>query len=234
MKLLFQNVSVILPAINETFSFEKTVDVILDTCRKEDLGEFIAVVCERTTQDCLESIQNSKRRCEAENIPFTLLWQKRPYAGGACQDAIDICKGSHLIIMGSDLETNPAMVHELIDEERIHPDAITAASRWLKKGSFSGYDKIKEILNFLFQHIFSFYYGVKLTDMTFGFRVCPTELMQDIKWEEMRHPFFLECLLKPIRLGVKVFEVPASWSPREEGGVTEFSLSDICVYKACR
>lgn len=213
----FQDVSIILPAVNETFSFEKTVDVLLDTCRKKDLREFIAVVCERTTQECLDSIQKSKKRCDEENVPFTLLWQKRPYAGGACQDAIDICKGSHLVIMSTDLETDPGTVHELIDEEKKHPDAITTASRWLEKGSFSGYDKKKEILNFIFQHIFSFYYGVKLTDMTYGFRIFPTKLMQGIRWEEMKHPFFLETALKPLRLGVAIYEIPTKWAAREEG-----------------
>ena len=217
MGSIFKNVSIILPAINETFSFEQTVDTILSTCDRKDLCEFIAVVCKRTTQECLDSIEKSKQKCQAEGIPFTLLWQKRPYAGGACQDAIDICKGSHLIIMSTDLETDPMTVHELIAEEKKHPRDITTASRWLKGGSFSGYDKKKEILNFIWQHLFSVYYGVKMTDMTYGFRIFPTKLMQRINWEETRHPFFIETALKPARLGVKLYEVPTKWVAREEG-----------------
>ncbi len=217
MKTIFENTSVILPAINETFSFEQTVDIILQTCSRKDLCEFVAVVCKRTTKDCLAYIEKSKEKCEAAGIPFTILWQKKPYAGGACQDAIDICKGSHLIIMSTDLETDPHLVHELIREEKNHPDDITTASRWLKGGSFSGYDKKKEILNYIFQHMFSLYYGVKMTDMTYGFRIFPTQLMQQIRWEEMRHPFFLETALKPVRLGVKLYEIPTKWAARQEG-----------------
>ena len=213
----FKNASIILPAINETFSFTKTVDIILETCNYEDICEFIAVVCKRTTKDCLAAIEEAKQKCEFEKIPFSILWQKRPYAGGACQDAIDICKGSHLIIMSTDLETDPNTVHELIAEEKRHPLDITTASRWLKGGSFSGYDKKKEILNFIFQHMFSIFYGTKMTDMTYGFRIFPTELMQRIRWEEMRHPFFIETALKPVRLGVKMYEIPTRWSAREEG-----------------
>ena len=213
----FVNVSIILPAINETFSFEQTVDIILRTCERQDLCELIAVVCKRTTRESLDAIEKTRQRCLAEGVPFILLWQTRPYAGGACQDAIDICHGSHLIIMSTDLETDPNTVHELIAEEKRHPLDITTASRWMKGGSFSGYDKKKEILNFIWQHLFSVYYGVKMTDMTYGFRIFPTKLMQSIAWEEMRHPFFIETALKPVRLGVKMHEIPTRWVAREEG-----------------
>ena len=213
----YKNSTIILPAINETYSFEKTVDIILETCRREDIKEFIAVVCERTTKSCLESIEKSKGKCISMNMPFSILWQKRPFAGGAVQDAIDISKGSHLIMMSTDLETDPYTVSELIEEEKKHPEDITTASRWLKGGSFSGYDKKKEFLNFIFQHIFSIYYGIKMTDITYGYRIFPTLIMQQIKWEEMRHPFYIETALKPVRLGMKMHEIPTKWIAREEG-----------------
>ena len=41
--------------------------------------------------------------------------------------------------------------------------------------------------------------------------------MQSIKWEELKHPFFLETALKPLRLGVKFIEVPGHWAARTEG-----------------
>lgn len=217
MATTFQNVSIILPAINETFSFEQTVDTLLATCERQDLRELIAVVCKKTTTECQVSIERSKQKCEEAGLPFTVLWQTRPFVGGAYQDAICICQGSHLVIMSTDLETDPNTVHELIAKEKEHPADITTASRWLKGGSFTGYDKKKEILNYIFQHLFSFYYGVKMTDMTYGFRIFPTELMQSVAWEELKHPFFLETALKPVRLGVKMYEIPTKWVAREEG-----------------
>ena len=41
--------------------------------------------------------------------------------------------------------------------------------------------------------------------------------MKSINWEELKHPFFLETALKPLRLGVKFVEVPAKWKARTEG-----------------
>ena len=59
--------------------------------------------------------------------------------------------------------------------------------------------------------------GVNLTDITFGYRLAPTELLQNINWEEVKHPFFLETALKPIRLGVTIHEIPVLWESRVEG-----------------
>ena len=61
-------------------------------------------------------------------------------------------------MMSTDLETDPHVVAQLIEEERKHPKDITTASRWLSKNNFVGYDKKKEFLNFCFQRIFSLYY----------------------------------------------------------------------------
>ncbi len=214
----FKDVTIILPAINETFSFQKTVDIIIDTTSKEDIREFIAVVCDRTTAGSLSAVEEAKNKAESAGYEFTILWQKRPFAGGAVIDAVELAKGSHLIMMSTDLETDPHTVKELIREEKKHPKAITTASRWISgEHIFNGYDKKKEVLNFIFQKIFSAYYGVHLTDMTFGFRIFPTKIMKRIRWEEYKHPFYLETALKPVRLGIKFYEVPTTWTARIEG-----------------
>ena len=54
-------------------------------------------------------------------------------------------------------------------------------------------------------------YGTHLTDMTYAYRIMPTQLVQSIRWEELRHPFFFETMIKPLRLGVPVVEIPAVW-----------------------
>lgn len=213
----FENVSVLLPALNETFSFKRTVNIILEECAKSDLCELIAIVCERTTKECLDAIDESRLTVERNGIAFRILWQHTPGAGGALRDGIDAAKGSHIISMSTDMETNPHSVRELIALEKETPAGIVTTSRWLKKGSFHGYSKIKYVLNFLFQKIFSFYYGVHLTDLTYSYQIAPARLYQSIQWEEWKHPFFLELTLKPVRLGVVFKEIPTEWSARQEG-----------------
>jgi hypothetical protein len=90
---------------------------------------------------------------------------------------------------------------------KANPDAVINASRWAG-GGFEGYSKVKLLANWVFQKIFAVLYGVALTDMTFGYRILPTYLTKTMNWEESRHPFVLETIVKALRLGVRAVEVP--------------------------
>src|SRR5262249_52999146 len=82
---------------------------------------------------------------------------------------------------------------------------------------FQGYSLLKYLCNFVFQKLFSILYRVSLTDLTYGFRVYRTNIISQIIWEELKHSFLLESLVKPLRLGCHVKEIPAKWTPRREG-----------------
>lgn len=213
----FTSVSILLPTLNETFSFTQTVDIILEECARTDVCELIAIVCERTLPESIMAIEESKAKCEAAGLPLRIVWQELPRAGGAVRDGIDAAEGSHILMMAPDLETDPHLAPVFIHFAKEYPNDMITASRWLKKASFMGYSRVKLICNKIFQKVFSVLYGAKLTDMTFGYRCAPARLLQAIAWEETGHPFFLETVLKPLRLGVKVREIPAVWKAREEG-----------------
>ena len=53
--------------------------------------------------------------------------------------------------------------------------------------------------------------------MTYGYRIFPVKLLRAIDWHEIKHPFFLETALVPLRLGIKLIEIPVSWKARIEG-----------------
>lgn len=208
------SVSIILPVINETVSLRKSIESVLRDVKRELIREFIIVVCKRTTSEAMTVIGQLKN--ELGDL-VVVLEQKLPFLGGALRDAFDVARGSHVIIMGSDLETNPDDVHNLIEEQQKAPASIVTTSRWIRGGEFHGYSPIKLLCNWIFQRIFSLLYFTRLTDMTFGFRIMPTALAQAIRWEEVRHPFNLENIIKPLRLGIPASEIPTIWHPRIEG-----------------
>jgi hypothetical protein len=181
---------------------------------REKIREMIIVVCKKTIPESMAVIQKLQ---EQHGDFIVVLDQKLPFLGGALRDAFDICRGSHLIMMASDLETDPKYVGALVEAASKNPDSIVATSRWLEAGQFAGYSKIKLLCNWIFQRFFSVLYGTHLTDMTFGYRILPTKLVQSIRWEEVRHPFNLETIVKPLRLGVPATEISTSWHARIEG-----------------
>ncbi len=209
----FTGASVIVPVVTETDSLDETIKILHDTA-DEWIDQVLIVVCDRTTPDSLA-------RCAAARDTFgervLIHQQSLPYLGGAIREAFDLASASHTIMMSSDLETDPRIVPEMLALTRANPQAIVTASRWAAGGSFSGYGAHRVALNWVFQRLTSLSYRTHLTDATFGYRVFPTSLLHSIQWEGLRHEFLLETVLKPVRLGIEVLEVPTQWVPRREG-----------------
>jgi len=224
---VFESASVILPVVNETHSLLKTVEIIESDCAS-DVKEYLIVVCNKTT---LESIKVSEKLRNNNPERFILHYQKLPFLGGAIREAFDLAQGSHVIMMASDLETDPNDVKQLIAMAKDQPNAIITASRWLKDGNFTGYNKLKMLLNFIFQKLFSIIFTTSLTDMTYGYRIFPTLLVKSIFWEELRHSFLFETLIKPLRLGVPIYEIPSRWSARVEGESQNTFMRNFAYFK---
>lgn len=212
MSATFESLSVVLPTLNETSSLTHTIDCLVRDLRS-DLAEILVIVCERTTPQTLACAQAAVER---HPDLVSVHWQELPYFGGAVRKAFDVSTGSHTILMAPDLETKPEDAPVLVAAAKADPEAVITASRW-KGGGFEGYNPVKLVANWIFQRIFALLYMTNLSDMTFGYRILPTHLTKTIRWEELRHPFVLETIVKPLRLGVRVVEVPTSWTARVEG-----------------
>ena len=212
----FKNVTLLLPAMDETYSLTQTVDTIVETCDREDIAEFILLLCERTTEESRRTAEELVRKY-SDNYRIYIHDQTLPFVGGAMREGFILAKGSHVVLMSSDLETDPNVIQEFIRLAKEHPDHIITASRWRRGGGFAGYNKIKLVCNLIFERLIAMFYFVDLSDITYAFRIFPSALMKRIKWTELKHPLFLETALKPIRLGVKFIEIPAHWSARTEG-----------------
>jgi glycosyltransferase involved in cell wall biosynthesis len=211
----FQNVSIIIAAFNETHSLRETVEIIQRTCQTSDIREIILAVSPRSTPACLHVCDELEQN---PVLPIRRCVQDLPGAGGAYRDAFHVAQGSHLILMASDLETNPHDVHRIITAAKEAPAAVICTTRWAVRSSFrKGYNPVKLVANYFFQKIFRLLYHTDLTDLTFGYRLMPTILAKRIFWEETRHPFFLETIVKPLRLGIKTVEITTTWEPRQEG-----------------
>ena len=97
-----ESVSVILPVVNETTALEQTVRIILRDVPRQLIRELLIVVCRRTTAASMQTIADLQRRL---GDLVVVVHQKLPYLGGALRDAFKVARGSHVIIMASDMET---------------------------------------------------------------------------------------------------------------------------------
>jgi hypothetical protein len=225
----FKSVSIIIPAINETYLLHQTVEIIFGTCEKEDIAEIIIVLCSRTTAECVKTAEAIK--LEYSSYPVIIYYQKEPYLAAAYRESFMFAAGSHIIIMSADMETDPYLVKDFIKKQKRYPEAVIIASRWIRGGSFSNYNKVKLICNFIFGRMLSALYLSKLTDMSCGYKSLPTSLARSIEWQEKKHPVYLEMALKPLRLGVEIVEIPFNWKPRTQGKSQNSFLQNFKYFK---
>jgi glycosyltransferase involved in cell wall biosynthesis len=199
--------------LSETDSLATTVKTI-DREAGEHLHEILIVVADRTTPECMAvARQLADERPETVRIHR----QQLPRLGGALREAFEQAAGSHVMLMAADLETDPELIPQMVAKMREGRWDIVAASRWLPGGGFEGYGRVRTVLNWLFQRLLRLFYRTGLTDLTFAYRLYRREVLSGVRWGELGHPFLLECLLKPLRLGARVTEVPCRWRRRSEG-----------------
>jgi hypothetical protein len=209
----FESTSVVIPVVNEATSLKEIVDCLFS---EPDLliREVLIIVCPKTTAESHKACQGLQEQYAGR---IKILAQKLPFLGGALREGFWAATGSHVVVMYSDGESDPKTVRELVRNAGQNPQAIISASRWLPDSSFEGYPKLKLLMNYLFQKVFSMLYGRNITDFTFGFRIYPSLLVKTILWQETGHAFVLESILKPLLLHTTILEIPTTWQARSEG-----------------
>lgn len=211
----FSSVSIIVSTLNETELLKETLRLIYFTCRHEDICEIIVVISDKSTPENLEAVDYLKR--SAEDIPIVVYKQKQPGVGMAFRETIKTARGSHIITMVSDCEMDVNAVSVMIEQAKLHPDKIITTSRYIEGGGFEDYNRLKERCNSAFQKMLRAVYNTKLTDITNCYQISPAPFMKSIRFEETRKPFFLESVLKPLRLNAEFIEIPCVWRKRTDG-----------------
>ncbi len=178
------------------------------------LWEFLIIVSPKSNPECLALCH---KLAETDPLVKTYMQSDNPGIGWAYRELIPHMTGTYGLILSSDLETNPDDAGLMAQVARESGADIVCASRWLRSGSFTGYDPFKLVLNYGYNLIFRTLYGIQIHDITFGYRLMKAEVLRGVNWEYGRHEFCAEMLLKPVRLGYHATEVPTKWVKRPEG-----------------
>ena len=206
--------AVVITALDETWSVRETIDrVVADN--KDDVCDIVMAIAPHTTAACRAVIDEMEakypglvRRHEQCRLSGV---------GGANQECAELIQAEWVVFMAADLETPPESVKDIIARAKCDDVDIVTTSRWLKDGDFGDYSRIKLLCNWIFQKMFSLLYWTPLTDMTFGYRAYRTALMARYRWRETGQAFFMESLVKPLRDGKRVAQIPVKWRRRQEG-----------------
>ena len=200
-------VLLILPTLDEGPLLLQTVQESFALLPTYDVHALIAASASRTTAETRRAIQELQSLYPGRVEAFD---QIMPGVGEALKEAFVCARGDVVVIMTPDMETPPSALPQIIQKIEEGFDVV-ATTRWRKGVIFNGYDPVKLFLNFIFQQLFRALYLTRLSDLTYGYRAFKIEVIKNIRWEESRHPFFFEMILKPLRLGYTIAEVDVPW-----------------------
>lgn len=223
--------SIILPYVNEINSLRKTLKIIKVDNYKYNI-EYLIIISKKLTNQ-IEHEKLKELLLEFQNEKINIFFQDKPFVGGAIKKGIENSNNSHVVIMASDLETNPNDLKNMIVLSEESKDHIICADRWKDKKnvSFKGYGFLKKNLNLIFQYLTSFLYNCEFLDFTFAYRIYPKKALVDFEFTELRHSFALEMILKPLIAGYKLRSIHTTWSLRVEGNSHNSILNYLYYFK---
>jgi glycosyltransferase involved in cell wall biosynthesis len=206
-------ISALVPVYSETDLLVQTLERLKKVLGPE-LHEFLICVSPKSTPECLALCRELPLR---DPVVRSFVQSDKSGIGVAYRELIPHITGTHGLILSSDLETDPADAARIVATAQDTGADIVCASRWTNGGSFEGYDPFKLVLNYGYNMIFRTLYGLPVTDITFGYKLIRTEVLQNTVWEYDRHEFCAEVLLKPVRLGYTAAETWTKWVKRPDG-----------------
>ncbi|HUG70871.1 MAG TPA: glycosyltransferase family 2 protein [Pirellulaceae bacterium] len=164
-------------------------------------------------------------------------WDRPPYVavlshaqnrgkGAAIRTAIKHAVGRFTIIQDADLEYDPADYSKLLEPLLNGEADVVYGSRYLNRANdFSGRRRFDWGVKFL-NLIVRLMYGVKITDEATCYKLFPTSLLRAMDLQCERFEFCPEVTAKACRLGLRIKEVPISYSPRSIAEGKKIRLRD--------
>lgn len=213
-----KRLSIIIPVYNE----ERTIAKILGKVKKSSIPGIekeIIIVDDASTDKTGEMLGRIK-----EKGIRVIRHAKNMGKGAAVRTALSHVTGNFVIIQDADLEYNPKDYKNLLMPLMQGKAKVVYGSRLLGKrhANYSRFAYYAAGLSLTM--LANFLYGIRITDEPCGYKAFDSETLKNIKLRCRRFEFCPEVTAKIAKKGIRIHEVPASYSPRsrEEGKKIKF------------
>ena len=220
-------VSFVIPTKNEHGNISRLIKLINEITHKYKIDNEILVIDDNskdgTVEDVTELIPNQKGLRLIQRRNYISLFPKYPKKwkylgiGSAHRIGYNFAKGKIIISMDADLSNRPEKVPELLKKLEKGYD-ICVGSRYVSGG---GTDKnfLNRIISRMGSYYLSVMLGVKLKDLSTGFRAIKRDVWEKIKSNNYTNDnnFLIESLYFAQKQGAKITEIPIFFKEREIG-----------------
>ena len=195
--------SIIIPSYNEAGTIRQ---IIARVKKLKEISPEIIVVNDGSTDSTKKILSRQK------NIKDISLSHNQG-KGAAIRAGLKQATGTYVLIQDADLEYDPADIQSLLDQILNKKAEVIYGSRFLgpHKNMLFWHLMGNQFLSF----ITNFLYNTTLSDMEVGYKLIPKKLLDSLRLEENRFGFEPEVTAKILKQGIRIYEVPISYSGRE-------------------
>ncbi|MBP3330373.1 MAG: glycosyltransferase [Clostridia bacterium] len=212
---MFESLTVIIPASNETQTLTNTVDGVLDSGAYDDISRIVLFL---KSENC-PSAEVAKELLRTRNCDkMEIVIQKTSTYNDAFKEIPHLVKSSHFLVLVSDGEMDPRTIEELVPIAKEKPESIVCGSKWHKDSVVENAPFIQSLGSKTINRFAALVFGVKATDIFSIFQIYPLELYKKT------NASIAEFTLKPLRLGVEYIEIPTIYK-REKDRESNFNFS---------
>ncbi len=209
--------TVLIPIYNEIHTIREILKRVQDT----GLADEILLVDDGSvdgTREILKEFDGQK--------PFRVIFhEKNQGKGAAVRTGIENATGDVLLIQDADLEYDPRDYPQLLQPLEEGLADVVYGSRFLgapRRVAMFWH----MIANKLLTLMTNILYDTILTDMETGYKVFRKEVVDSFPLHAKRFEFEPEFTAKILKRGVRIFEVPISFNPRDYDEGKKIGLSD--------
>lgn len=197
--------SIIIPVFNEA----GTINQVIKQVKKQSfrgVSKEIIVVNDGST-DFTKKILSRQEGIKS----ITLL--KNQGKGAAIRAGLKQAVGDYVLIQDADLEYDPTDIQSLLDPVLNKKAEVVYGSRFLGPHTNMLFWHLKG--NQFLSLVTNFLYNTTLSDMEVGYKLIPKKLLDSLTLKENRFGFEPEITAKILKQGIRIYEVPISYSGRE-------------------
>ena len=211
---MFESLTIIIPASNETDTLKETVSGVLKSGAYDDISRIVLFL---KSENCPSAEIANQLIKESNCDKLEIVIQKTNNYQSAFMEIPSLVKSSHFLVLVSDGEMDPRTIEELVPIAKEKPESVVCGSKWHKDSVVENAAFIQTLGSRIINKFAAIVFGVKATDIFSIFQVYPLDLYKKTKAS------IAEFTLKPLRLGIEYIEIPTYYK-REENRKSNFNF----------